>query len=419
MTAAVQNKGAGITAAPGINICPNTVLSFLILTSLIFVSLFGRNSVLIFLGAGLVLLLRRPDLAREEFRLFWWLYLLPLWCMLSLLWSDHPDLSLRHGLQLAITFMIAITVANRLSPIIFLRVLFAALMIAGVASLLFGNTREDGIWLGIFDSKNYYAFTMVALVLASLALLIDRRETLLWRLGGATGTLLGLPQIIKAESIGAVVAVVFVLSAAMMILATQAFPPARRLKVLAIFVGLALLTLLTSLVFMDAILALVFDLTGKDPSLTGRTDLWLYAVDEISRSPLLGTGYRAFWVEGNPLAEQIWVEFYIASKSGFNFHNMFLSNAVDIGLIGVAISLSLLLPAFVLCIGWSLKVGGAPALFCFMAATFVIVLSMVEVPVFFEFNALTVIVMGSLVYGLRAAREVPPTALHGATPQTA
>lgn len=410
MATAVQNKGFGSASSSGINICPNTVLSVLILTSLVFVSLFGRNSVLIFLGAGLVLYLRRPDLAKEEIRLFWWLYLLPVWCMASLLWSDHPDLSLRHGLQLAITFMIAITVANRLSPIIFLRVLFAALMVAGVASLLFGNTREDGIWLGIFASKNYYAFTMVALVLASLALLIDRRETLLWRLGGATGTLLGLPQIIKAESIGAVIAVVFVLSAAMVILATQAFAPARRLKVLGIFAGLALLSVLTSVYFMDAVLGIVIEITGKDPSLTGRTDLWLYAVDEISRSPMLGTGYRAFWVEGNPLAEQIWAEFYIASKSGFNFHNMFLSNAVDVGLIGVAISLSLMIPAFVLCILWSLKVGGAPALFCFMVATFVIVLSMVEVPVFFEFDALTVILIGSLVYGLRAAREIPQTA---------
>lgn len=414
MNTAVQHRGDGTASGSGINICPNTVLSFLILTSLIFVSLFGRNSVLIFLGAGLVLLLRRPEMAKEEIRLFWWLYLLPVWCMVSLLWSDHPDLSLRHGLQLAITFMIAITVANRLSPIVFLRVLFAALMLAGLASLAFGNVREDGIWLGIFDSKNYYAFTMVALVLSSLALLIDRRETLFWRLSGATGTALGLPQIVKAESIGAVIAVIFVLSAAVVILATQAFAPARRLKVLGIFTGLALLSVLTSIYFMDQILAIVIELTGKDPSLTGRTDLWLYATNEIARNPLIGTGYRAFWVEGNPLAEQIWAEFYIASKSGFNFHNMFLSNAVDVGLIGVAISLSLLIPAFVLCIGWSLKVGGAPALFCFMAATFVIVLSMVEVPVFFEFNALTVIVLASLVYGLRAARELPPLLGHAA-----
>lgn len=407
MTLAVPTRGPRAATSPGITICPNTVLSLLILTSLVFVSYFGRNSVLVFLGAGLVLLLRRPDRAREELRLFWWVYLLPVWCVLSLLWSEHPDLSIRHGVQLGITFLIAVTVANRLSPIIFLRVLFAALLLAGMASLAVGNVREDGVWLGIYDSKNYYAFTMVALVLASLALLIDRRETRFWRLCGATGTLIGLPQIVMAASIGAVIAVMFVLSAAVVILATHAFPPRRRLMVLGLFTALALLCLLVSLHFLDDILAFVMQATGKDPSLTGRTDLWRYATDEIARNTFLGSGYRAFWVEGNSLAEQIWAEFYIASKSGFNFHNMYLSTAVDIGLVGVTLGLILLLPAFVLCLVWALHVGGAPALFCFMAVTFVIVLSMVEVPVFFEFDALTVIVLSSLVYGLRVAREMP------------
>lgn len=412
MSFAVQHRGMVAASSSGINICPNTVLSIVIVTSLVFASYFGRNSVILFLAAGLVLLLRRPDLAREEIRTFWWVFLLPMWSVMSMLWSAHPDLSLRHGVQLAITFMIAVTVANRLSPIVFLRVLYLALMLAGAASLAFGNTREDGIWIGIFESKNYYAFTMVALVLCSLALLIDRQERLFWRLAGFAGTALALPQIAMAASIGAIMAVIFVLSAALVILITQAFPPARRLMVLGIFTASALLVLLLSLYFMEQILDLVITVTGKDPSLTGRTDLWGYAIEEISRHPFLGIGYRAFWVEGNPLAEQIWAQFYIASKSGFNFHNMFLSNAVDVGLIGVTLSLILLVPAFVLCIIWSLKAGGAAALFCFMAATFVIVLSMVEVPVFFEFNALTVIVLASLVYGVRAMRELPPGFSH-------
>jgi exopolysaccharide production protein ExoQ len=392
--------------APILSLCPNTLLGVLILASLVFVAYFGRNSVLVFLFAGLVLLLRRPDLAREELRAFWWIYLLPVWCTASLLWSDHPDLSLRHGTQLVITFMIAVTLANRLSPIIFLRALFLSLVLAGVASLLFGNVRDDGIWIGIFESKNYYAFTMVALVLCSFALLADRAQPALWRLSGLFGALLGLPQIAMAESAGAVIASVFVLGAALSILGTHVLPPARRMAALAVSCGIALTGLLISLHFQDAIIAVVVDVTGKDPTLTGRTDLWASAIDEIGRSPLLGTGYRAFWVEGNSLAEQIWADFHIASKSGFNFHNLFLSNAVDIGVIGVALLLLLLVPAFLHCIRWVLLVGGAPALFCFMAIAFVVVLSMVEVPVFFEFNALTVMVVASLVYGLRASREL-------------
>jgi exopolysaccharide production protein ExoQ len=52
-----------------------------------------------------------------------------------------------------------------------------------------------------------------------------------------------------------------------------------------------------------------------------------------------------------------------------------------------------------------------------MAVAFVLVLSLVEVPVFFEFDALTVMVLASLVYGLRAARELPQLQRRGLAPR--
>jgi exopolysaccharide production protein ExoQ len=407
MTMAVQPPPVGARQAVRLNICPNTVLGIMIFTSLLFVSHLGRNGVLVFLLAGLFMLVRRLDLARDEVANYWWLLLLPFWCTLSVVWSAHPDLSLRHGIQLIITFLIAVTLASRLSPLVLLRVQFLALMSAGAASLLIGDVRDDGIWIGIFDSKNYYAFTMVALLLCAFALLADRGQSAAWRLAGLTGVLMALPQIIMAESIGAVIASVAVLGAALVMLRLHALPPERRpLRLVALGI-VSVGGLVAVYLFSGPILTLVGEVTGKDPSLTGRTDLWAAALGEIARAPLLGTGYRAFWVEGNPLAEQIWAEFHIASKSGFNFHNLYLSNAVDIGLVGVALHLIMLIPAFVLCSRWLLHAGGAPALFSFMAVSFVLVLALVEVPVFFEFNALSVMVLASLVYGLRASRETP------------
>ena len=413
MITGYQHQGSFAAPAPILTICPNTVLSYLSLNALVLVSYLGSKGVLVFLAAGLCMLLRRPDRAGVEMRAFWWIYLLPGWCILSLFWSEHPYLSLRHGAQLGVTFLIAATMANRLSPIVFLRLLFSALVLAGVASLLFGSLRFDGVWLGIFKSKNYYAFTMVALVLCSFALLVDRTESPVWRGAGFLGLAMGLPQIKMAESLGATLATVFVLAAALTILFTHALPFARRAGVLALFGVIALAGILAGLHFQDQILDLIIERTGKDPSLTGRTELWSLALGEIARSPLLGTGYRAFWVEGSPLAEQIWAEYYILSKSGFNFHNLFLSNAVEIGLIGLLLSTALLVPALFLSTRWLMRSRSAPAIFCFMAVTFVLVLSMVEVPVFFEFDAVTVMVLVSLVQSIRAAREVPHAWSHG------
>lgn len=393
-----------------ITICPNIVLGMAVFTSLVFVAYLGRNGVLIFLLTGLLLLVRRIKLTFREIRDYWWLFLLPLWCILSALWSDHPDLSLRHGIQLLITFLIAVALANRLAPQAFLRIQFTALALAGVASLVVGDVRPDGVWIGIFDSKNYYAFSMVALLLCSFALLADRGGARGWRLAGVCGAVLALPQIVMAESVGAVMVSGVVLMAALLLLRISALPAARQRARLVAQGALLSGAVLIGLRFREAIMDYSFTLTGKDPSLTGRTELWDTAIAEIAQAPWIGMGYRAFWVEGNALAETLWAEFYIASKSGFNFHNLYLSNAVEIGMIGVALQLVLLVPALVLTMRWVLKTGHAPATFGFMAVSFVLGLSFVEVPVFFEFHALSVTVLVSLVHGLRALREAPERA---------
>lgn len=401
------HQGTHVSSTPIMTICPNTVLGFVTVSALVFVSTLGSKGVLVFLATGLWMVLRRTDKTGTELRSFWWIYLLPVWCVFSLFWSDHPYLSLRHGAQLGVTFLIAATLANRLSPTVFLRLLFLALVLAGVASLLFGNVRFDGVPIGIFHSKNYYAFTMVALVLCSFALFAAPNETAVWRAAGFLGLVLGLPQIKMADSLGAAFATVFVLAAALAILFTHALPRARRAGLLGLFCIIAVAVVVAGVIYQDAILNLIVERTGKDPTLTGRTDLWSLALGEIARSPLLGTGYRAFWVEGNPLAEQIWAQYYILSKSGFNFHSLFLSNAVEIGLIGLVLVIALLAPALFLSARWLLHARSAPAIFCFTTVTFVLVLSMVEVQVFFEFDTVTVMVLAALVHSIRAAREVP------------
>lgn len=390
-----------------IQICPNAILGFGVFLALVFVSYQGRSGVLFFLVMGMLLVMRRVDFALRDIREYWWICLLPLWAIVSAMWSEHHSLSLRHGTQLLITFVIAISLANRLSPVLLLRVLFFALLIAGVASLLIGDVRADGIWIGIFESKNYYAFTMVTLVLSSFALVVDHRQSLYWRCAGLAGLALGLPQMVMAESVGAIIASILVFVVAVILLRTSSLPPARRQVSFLALCCLALAGVLASLYFWNAIMELLFEVTGKDPSLSGRTDLWTTALGEIARAPLLGTGYRAFWVEGNSAAEALWTEYYIGSRSGFNFHNLYLSNAVEIGVVGVAAQVLLLASAFLLCVRWLVQTGGAPAMFFFMVVSFVIVLSFVEVPVFFEFDTLSVVTLASLVYGLRAAREIP------------
>jgi O-antigen ligase len=78
---------------------------------------------------------------------------------------------------------------------------------------------------------------------------------------------------------------------------------------------------------------------GKDPSLSGRVDIWEAVIEKIGEQPWLGYGYSAFWLPGGG-AEYVWKA--VGDKPAHS-HNGFLNLSLDLGLIGLAFfSLSLL-----------------------------------------------------------------------------
>lgn len=75
---------------------------------------------------------------------------------------------------------------------------------------------------------------------------------------------------------------------------------------------------------------------GKDATLTGRTYLWATGLEAAAQTPVLGVGYQAYWVQGFPEAERLWQEFYINARSGFHFHNSYIEVLVELGAVGFA-----------------------------------------------------------------------------------
>ena len=84
---------------------------------------------------------------------------------------------------------------------------------------------------------------------------------------------------------------------------------------------------------------LIFEVFGKDSTLTGRTTFWPYVIDNISRKPLLGWGFCAFWSPLNPTALQIAEA--IRGENYFTFlivnaHNGLLEFLLEIGFLGTS-----------------------------------------------------------------------------------
>jgi exopolysaccharide production protein ExoQ len=386
-----------------LTISPTAVVTFCMLLALLFVFQLGSLSALAFLALGMVLVILRPDALLGETVRFGWMYLLPLWCVLTMFWSVYPALSLRYGVQLGLTMVFAATIASRLPPALFVRLVWASFAIAAVASLLFGQVRGDGLgWLGIYGSKNAFAMVAATFMLVSFAFALDVRAARIWRIMGVLGGVLAFILVLLAQSTGALIGSGLAMAAGLAIALIRRFSSGQRLF-LGVTAGLALVIALLVLIGMrDTVLAFVLDTTGKDMTLTGRTDLWAVAVDEWRQQPMIGQGYQAFWVPGNPVAEQMWAMFGIATRTGFHFHNTWLSNAVEIGIIGVALQAAVFGTAVTLCLRWALRHPSAESLFLAMFMLRQAVLSMVEVVAFMQFDLISLLTVCAAVYGLRA-----------------
>jgi exopolysaccharide production protein ExoQ len=102
-------------------------------------------------------------------------------------------------------------------------------------------------------------------------------------------------------------------------------------------------TLSVVVVLIVAAPDLLLSVLGKDSSLTGRTGIWSAVIDSISRRPLLGYGYQAFWLglEGESYRVILAVSWLLAQAQ-----NGFLDVTLEMGGAGLAIVLLVFAFAF-------------------------------------------------------------------------
>ncbi len=378
-------------------------LAVVALSGLVFVPTLGKPAVLLFLAAGCALIALRPAAIFAQSLKSWPLSLLVVFCMLSLIWSREPMLSFRHGLQLAATLAVIFAITDRLSPTAFCRALTALLGIGMVASILSGGTSgETAAWTGIYGSKNAFAGAAATFVVFAAGLGIASSGTASLRLVASLAAVVGVSLVILAQSVGALLLLAVTLLGSAFLLALSRFGRAGGVAILSLGVLLTLLMAILASANVPALSEFLLASTGKDLTLTGRTELWAVAYALILERPLFGVGFQAFWVHGNAEAEALWLLFGIEGRSGFNFHNMYLSNAVELGLLGVALQCLVLFgTAWLTCL-WTLKSGGAiPAVF--FALTLTVVLgSVIEVPLFTQFGLKTALIFAAFVYAGKA-----------------
>jgi exopolysaccharide production protein ExoQ len=267
-----------------------------------------------------------------------------LYCLLSVLWSDYPDIALKRWMKAVGDFVMVLVVLTEADPRTAVkRVLARAAFVLIPLSVLFikyypelGRGYDRWTWspyyAGVATGKNALGYICLVLGLGCL-----------WRWLGALRAEDGKPAAGSLVAHGAVLAMIFwlfwkadsatslacfLIGGSLLAIASMR-TSARTGSVATVFIGLLVL-LGASALFLSSGTGLV-QAMGRDTTLTGRTDLWRQLL-RIPVDPLFGTGFESFWL--GERVEAFWRTYWWHPNQA---HNGYLEIFLNLGWMGLAL----------------------------------------------------------------------------------
>lgn len=291
----------------------------------------------------------------------------------STLWSISPDQTTRRIIAIVCTTLGAVAMAARWRWATISEILggcFAALavmvLIVCVAVPSIGVMSEifPGAWRGLWPEKNALGgnMTMGFVVLAAAGALNPSRAKIWWGFAA-----LSLFLVLMSTSKTSLVSLMVGLAALVFVAIARR---GRATGVAMVWLGVvgALAAAGIALFAADA----VFDLLGKDATLTGRTKIWAAVWRQIELRPWTGFGYEAVWDEAGPWGPLAW----IIKQAGFrpqHAHNSWLEQWLGLGVFGLAAFAFMYLQTLVLAVLAIFRDRGA-----FLAVPFLAVYTLVS-----------------------------------------
>jgi len=262
----------------------------------------------------------------------------------STFWSIDPPTALRRGI-LFITMVVGIIgIAENVTPERFIDLLLFVCLACAVSSTVLLvvypsnalSSLNDGALRGIFSHKNVLGPVMAAGALCCL----HKMRAKLTVIYGFLLLYFCVLTVASKSSTSLVTAMAFIAGNLFVVLYRMG-AAGRALSVVSIIVmaPLAIIGVLN----VDWVVGLL----GKDPTLTGRTDLWGYTIGFIGDRPILGWGYDSFWAPANtnPYADSI---SRVLGWTVPEAHNGLLEMLLEIGAVGTTIYALVFIYNFVL-----------------------------------------------------------------------
>ena len=250
--------------------------------------------------------------------------------LITVFWSVDPRVTFTQGTAYFFVVLGAIGIAKTFDFDTVMRSTALASAFCAFASLIqYFAFPEPGDFRGVFPQKNLLGEAMAVGVLGALHVM-RRKNGFSIRYACVAGLCTLVALMSKSATSILAIAAFFCLDIVGRSYLKGGASRTRSIFILVVSIPIGFL----SVAYSDTI----FELLGKDPSLSGRTLIWPYVVDQIIQRPLFGWGFCAFWSTANPLAYQVskaiagpdnWWIFVVPEA-----HNGVLEILLEIGFLG-------------------------------------------------------------------------------------
>ncbi|CAN7637396.1 O-antigen ligase [Ensifer adhaerens] len=309
-------------------------------------SRFGQASILVYYALWLPLVLVDYRSVLGNYGRYIWILAFAVFACLSVFWSAAPGMTARTGVQYLSHVVCALIAMRTIDIRTLVRGALAGVGIVLTYSLLFGVYHLDPLdgtfsFVGAFSSKNQLGFYASLGIYFAFIAPVALRERGLWLAAAGAVGLISAYSLLASQSATSVLTAVAIVGCWLGMRAVGMLSPGHRKG---LFLGAVVVGGITAIAATyGGGVDLVLGLFGKDSTLTGRTYLWQQGIQAALSSPVVGVGYQAYWVQGFSEPERLWEEFFIATRSGFHFHNTFIEAMVETGAIGLVLLCTVLL----------------------------------------------------------------------------
>lgn len=306
---------------------------------------FDRAVYTILLVVSLFILYRRHKEVVRFLRVNWPLVLFVSYCAVSIVWSDFPAVALKRWIKSLGDYAMVLIVLTEPDPFGALKRVLARVgfVLLPLSVLLIKYYPDLGraypahwegktYYVGVATDKNMLGMACLVFGLGSWWRFLQefRRE----RGERKRGTLLAHGVVVAmtiwlfwmANSMTSLVC--FVLASVLIMITS--YPWVERRRMLVHVIVSCILSFCFCVLFLD-LGSFLLTALGRNPTLTGRTDLWANLIG-LTTNPVLGTGFESFWL--GPRLDKLWSIYWWQPNES---HNGYLEVYLNLGWIGVAL----------------------------------------------------------------------------------